>query len=82
MKILLVISLLFTTGCIKVRGKVDPIEVKPINVEHIIKLDTDALYDHFLEICREELPDATIPELRKCADDRLNNFIEKFTDVI
>jgi hypothetical protein len=81
MKYLIVISL-FLTSCIKVRGTVDPIKVDPIQVTHKIVLDTQELYKHYQEICKEELPvNSPQEQINTCADVKLNDFIEKYTNL-
>ncbi len=78
--ILCTMALSFISCGVKVKS--DPIRVDPIKVEHRIILDTTELYKAYQQTCTDELPvGSTQEEINDCADTKLNDFIEKFTNI-
>jgi len=68
-------------GC-GVKIKTDPIKVDKIVVEHRIILDTDALYKAYKAECLTAAVDpANTTAVNKCADDKINAFLIKYTSM-
>ena len=77
---LTILVLASNTSC-GVKHKVEGnVKVDPISVQHKVVLDTELLYKAYLDECATLY---TVPaEVSKCADDKLNDFVQKFTKVV
>ena len=80
----LLVALLFTIGCgIKIKPEPVKIETSPIEVNHRIMLDTDALYEYYQIACESEVVDpSNQAQINQCADQKLNDFVTNFTTLI
>lgn len=73
----ILVSILVINGCaikhnVEVKGKIDPIEVR-----HTVSIDTTSLHKFFEEQCA--ITNTNSVDIMKCADDKINKFMEKFT---
>jgi len=74
--ITLVAAILLVACAPEIKGKLEA-KVEPIEVRHLIVLDTDKLEAYYKSICEETY--TTDLEIEKCTNEALGKFIDQFT---